>query len=67
VPVPQKVAHNASIFVTATDLFVRTNYTGLDPLTNANSAAVGGSGAVGIDYANFPTPRGFNFGLRLGF
>jgi TonB-linked SusC/RagA family outer membrane protein len=67
VPVPQKVAHNASIFVTATDLFVRTNYTGLDPLTNGNSAAVGGSGAVGIDYANFPTPRGLNFGLRLGF
>ncbi|MEP6991829.1 MAG: SusC/RagA family TonB-linked outer membrane protein [bacterium] len=64
---PQRVARNASVFVTGTDLFIRTNYTGLDPMTNGNSAAVGGSGAVGIDWGNFPTPRGFNFGFRVGF
>ena len=60
-------AHNASVFVTATDLFLKTNYTGLDPIVNGNSAAVGGSSGVGIDYGNFPMPRGFNFGLRMGF
>jgi TonB-linked SusC/RagA family outer membrane protein len=65
--VPQHYIQNASVFVTATDLFLRTNYTGLDPMTNGNDAAVGGSGAVGIDWGNFPTPRGFNFGFRLGF
>ncbi len=65
--VPQRYLPSASVFVTGTDLFIRTNYTGLDPMTNGNSAAVGGSGAVGIDWGNFPTPRGFNFGLRLGF
>jgi hypothetical protein len=65
--IPPRIARNASIFVTGTDLFLSTNYTGLDPMTNGNTAAVGGSGAVGIDYANFPTPRGFNFGLKLGF
>jgi len=64
---PARVARNASIFVTGTDLFLKTNYTGLDPMTNGNTAAVGGSGGVGIDYANFPTPRGVNFGLKLGF
>jgi TonB-linked SusC/RagA family outer membrane protein len=65
--VPQHYFESASIFVTGTDLFLRTNYTGLDPMTNGNDAAVGGSGAVGIDWGNFPTPRAFNFGFRLGF
>ena len=58
---------NASVFLTATDLFLKTNYTGLDPIVNGNSAAVGGSSGVGIDYGNFPMPRGFNFGIRMGF
>jgi hypothetical protein len=58
---------NASIFVKGTDLFLITNYKGLDPIVNGNSAAVGGSGAMGIDYGNFPIPRGFNFGMRMGF
>lgn len=62
---PASFAKNASIFVTGTDLWLKTNYTGLDPLTNGNSAAVGGSGGAGIDYGNLPVPRGFNFGLRL--
>jgi TonB-linked SusC/RagA family outer membrane protein len=65
--IPQRWVQNASVFVTGTDLFLHTNYTGLDPMTNGNSAAVGGSGAVGIDWGNFPTPRGFNFGVRVGF
>ena len=64
---PSNYVTSASLFVTGTDLFINTNYTGLDPMTNGNSAAVGGSGAVGIDWGNFPTPRGINFGLRLGF
>ena len=58
---------NASVFVTGTDLFLMTNYTGLDPIVNGNTAAVGGSGGVGIDYGNFPIPRGLNFGLKVGF
>ncbi len=60
-------ARTASVFVTATDLFLITNYSGLDPIVNGNSAAVGGSGGQGIDYGNFPIPRGFNFGLKVGF
>ncbi len=64
---PERFAKNASVFVTGTDLFLITNYTGLDPIVNGNSAAVGGAGGVGIDYGNFPVPRGVNFGLRMGF
>ena len=58
---------NASVYLTGTDLFVITNYTGLDPIVNGNTAAVGGSGAVGIDFGNFPMPRGINFGVSVGF
>jgi len=28
---------------------------------------VGGSGAVGIDFGNFPMPRGLSFGITLGY
>jgi TonB-linked SusC/RagA family outer membrane protein len=58
---------NASAFVKGTDLFLKTNYRGLDPIVNGNDAAVGGSGGTGIDFGNFPMPRGFNFGFRMGF
>jgi TonB-linked SusC/RagA family outer membrane protein len=64
---PASFARSASVYVTGTDLFMKTNYTGLDPLTNGNSAAVGGSGGAGIDFGNLPVPRGFNFGIKLGF
>jgi TonB-linked SusC/RagA family outer membrane protein len=65
--VPERVARNASLFFTATDVFLWTNYTGLDPIANGNDAAVGGSGGVGIDYGDFPIPRGINFGFRWSF
>jgi TonB-linked SusC/RagA family outer membrane protein len=60
-------ARSASVYLTGTDLFILTNYTGLDPIVNGNTAAVGGSGAVGIDFGNFPMPRGVNFGISVGF
>jgi hypothetical protein len=62
-----KFIKNASIFVTGTDLFILSNYSGLDPVSNGNSAAVGGAGGGGIDYGNFPLPRGLNVGINVGF
>lgn len=62
----QNFVKSASVFVTGTDLFLITNYTGLDPVVNGNTAAVGGSGASGIDYGNFPMPIGLNFGIKIG-
>ncbi len=60
-------SRHASAFVKGTDLLLMTNYTGLDPIVNGNTAAVGGSGGVGIDFGNFPMPRGVNVGIRMGF
>lgn len=64
---PENLARNASVFISGNDLFLITNYTGMDPIVNGNSAAVGGSGGVGIDYGNFPVPRSISFGLRAAF
>jgi len=64
---PEGRFKRASVFITGTDLFLLTNYSGMDPIVNGNTAATGGSSAQGIDYGNFPIPRGFNFGLRMGF
>lgn len=58
---------HASVFVTGTELFLLTNYSGMDPIVNGNTAATGGSGGAGVDYGNFPMPRGLNFGFRVGF
>jgi TonB-linked SusC/RagA family outer membrane protein len=63
---PQRFGRT-SVFVTGTDLLLFTNYTGMDPIVNGNDAAVGGSGAVGVDFGNFPIPRGLNFGLKTAF
>ena len=63
---PEGRFKRASVFLTGTDLLLLTNYSGMDPIVNGNTAATGGSGAAGIDYGNFPMPRGFNFGLRMG-
>jgi len=51
--------------LTGTDLFIITNYTGLDPIVNGNTAAVGGSGAVGIDFGNSRCRAAINFGISV--
>jgi TonB-linked SusC/RagA family outer membrane protein len=66
-PLPGRFGNNASGFVTGTDLFLLTNYSGMDPVVNGNTAAVGGSSAQGIDFGNFPAPRGVNFGIKTSF
>ena len=60
-------ARVASVYLTGTDLFRITNYSGFDPIVNGNTAAVGGSGAVGMDFGNFPMPRAVNVGINVGF
>jgi ferric enterobactin receptor len=63
----QKVISSASVFITGTDLFIITNYTGADPSVNANTAFSRGFGGAGIDYGSVSTPRGLNFGLKVQF
>jgi ferric enterobactin receptor len=63
----QRVLSNASVFITGTDLFIITNYTGADPSVNANTAFSRGFGGAGIDFGSISTPRGLNFGLKVQF
>jgi TonB-linked outer membrane protein, SusC/RagA family len=60
-----KAISAANIWVAGSDLVVLTNYSGIDPVGNVASAALGGSGGVGMDYWGIPFPRGFSFGLSL--
>jgi len=57
----------ASIFATGTDLFVLTNYSGIDVVGNSNSAALGGTGGVGFDMMAIAAPRGLSFGVNVTF
>jgi hypothetical protein len=58
----QKVKLNkVRLSVTANNLFLITNYTGLDPETSANSS----QNQAGIDLGTPPQPRSFQFGLNV--
>ncbi|RZM17977.1 MAG: TonB-dependent receptor, partial [Pedobacter sp.] len=61
----QRVIKGASVFVTGTDLFLITNYTGADPTVNVNNASNRGLGGAGIDYGSLSNPRGVNFGCKV--
>jgi TonB-linked SusC/RagA family outer membrane protein len=54
-------------FVTINDLVLITNYTGVDPQVNGNTAGSRGVGAFGFDYGNVGTPISFNIGLKASF
>jgi len=60
------VFKSASVFVTATDLFMVTNYTGADPMVNGTTPATNGAGAFGFDYGSLSIPRTVSFGIRVG-
>jgi TonB-linked SusC/RagA family outer membrane protein len=54
-------------FVTGADLFIISNYSGIDPSANGNTPATGGVGSFAIDFLNLPTPISVNFGIRCTF
>ncbi|WP_273215185.1 SusC/RagA family TonB-linked outer membrane protein [Runella zeae] len=58
--------NNASVFVTGTDLFLLTNYTGADPSINGNSASTLGVGGAGFDFGTLALARAVSFGVRIG-
>ena len=65
--VTKKFVSSANIWVKTNDLATFTNYSGIDAVGNSNSAALGGSGGVGIDMWGIPNPRGYSFGVSLTF
>ena len=64
---PLKVFRSAGVFVTGTDLFMLTNYTGADPNVNGNTATSSGASAGGLDYGTLAMPRNISFGIKAGF
>ena len=47
----------------AQNLFTITNYSGMDP----EAASMGSATQAGIDWAGYPNPRTFLFGLNMNF
>lgn len=52
--------------ITGQNLFLITNYSGLDPEVNTNKA-INGIPSLGIDYTSYPSARVFSFGASLSF
>jgi hypothetical protein len=61
-----KFFSSISMYLTVTDAFMITNYTGADPAVNGLNASSGGAGGTGFDYGVLSTPRGFNLGFKFG-
>ena len=58
--------HGVNLYVTGTNLFTITNYSGYDPLINSPKAT-GGNQSIGIDYTSYPTARTFILGVNVKF
>lgn len=65
--VTNNLISQASVWVSANDLFVITNYSGIDAVGNTTSAAMGGTGGEGYDTWSIPNPRTYSFGINLTF
>ena len=59
-----KIFKSMNIFVTGTNLFVITDFTGFDPEVNTDKS-VNGVPSVGIEYTPYPSARTFIFGLNF--
>jgi len=63
----QNVIKGLRATLTGTNLFVLTNYKGMDPEVAVSGSGIGGSGSGGIDYCGIPALAGFSFGLNITF
>lgn len=63
----QQLIKSLTVFVTGTDLFMITNYSGVDPNVSGLNATSSGAGGGGIDFGTIPNPRGINIGLKAQF
>lgn len=63
----QKVFKSASFSVTGTDLFLISNYSGIDPTVSITNASTKGIGGTGIDFGAIPTTKGISFSIKAQF
>ena len=54
---------NLEVYFTGYNLWLSTDYTGIDPETSL----LGSSNAQGFDYFNMPGTKSYTFGLKVGF
>lgn len=59
-----KSIRNATVYVTAQNLFILTNFTGFDPEVNV-SKPLNGIPSFGMEYTPYPTSRTINFGINF--
>ena len=62
-----KAFKSLNAFVSGTDLYLWTNYSGADPNVNGVTPGAGGAGGAGFDYGTLSTPRVISFGLNAAF
>ncbi|MCB0628937.1 MAG: TonB-dependent receptor [Saprospiraceae bacterium] len=62
VPMNNNFIDRLNLYVTASNLFTITDYTGVDPAANAS-----GSNVLRIDYNTYPFARTFIFGVNVSF
>ena len=63
----QNILKGLSATITGTNLWILTNYKGMDPEVAVSGSGTGGSGSVGFDYCSVPATAGVTFGLNLTF
>ncbi len=63
----QNVMKDMSITMSGTNLWLLTNYKGMDPETSVAGSGVVGSSSSGIDYCGVPATAGFSVGLNVTF
>ena len=63
----QNVIKGLTATLTGTNLFVWTNYKGMDPEVCVTGSGTGGSGSAGIDYCGVPATAGMSFGIQITF
>ncbi len=59
-----KAFKNVNLFLTATNLFVISKYTGFDPEVNVDKS-LNGIPSLGVDYIGYPSARSVTFGINF--
>ena len=63
----QNVIKGLSANISGNNLWLWTNYNGMDPEVSSAGSGAGGAGSVGIDYCGVPATAGLTFGINVTF
>lgn len=63
----QNIVKGLVATASGSNLWLWTNYKGMDPETSAAGSGVVGSSSAGIDYCGVPATAGFSFGINITF